>query len=126
MIGDEIKVAVVDVQGDRVELNIIAPKHLPIHRRKTHDSINTEKTSSNVDELTYVNEPIDNCINHGKGKNNIIVLHWHRGEILMIGSEIEVVIVNVGRGNVRLGIAAPKHISIHRQEIYYAMANCSG
>jgi len=126
MIGDEIKVAIVDVQGDKVKLRVIAPKHLPIDHRNTYDSINTEKTNSSVGEFTYVNEPITSRINLSRGKNNTVVLDRQYHETIMIGDEIEVAIVNVGRGNVRLGIAAPKRISIHRQEIYDAMTTCFG
>ena len=125
MVGDEIKVAIVDIRGDKVKLEITAPKHLPIDRQETRGSTNMAKYNNDVDELTYANEPIDNRINHCRGKDYVTVLHRRHREPLVIGDEIEVVIVNVGRGNVRLGIAAPRNIPILRQEIYDAMANCS-
>jgi carbon storage regulator len=36
----------------------------------------------------------------------------------MIGDDIEVVIVDIRGDKVRLGITAPKEISVHRKEVY--------
>ena len=36
----------------------------------------------------------------------------------MIGDDVEVLIVDVKGDKVRLGITAPKHIPVHRREIY--------
>ena len=36
----------------------------------------------------------------------------------MIGDDIEIVVVEVRGGKVRLGITAPGHVSVHRKEIY--------
>ena len=48
----------------------------------------------------------------------MLVLTRKVGEQIKIGDGIVVSIVEVDRGNVRLGIEAPRHISILRQEIY--------
>jgi carbon storage regulator len=39
----------------------------------------------------------------------------------MIGDEVEIIIVDVRGDKVRLGITAPKHIPVHRREIYDAI-----
>jgi carbon storage regulator len=39
----------------------------------------------------------------------------------MIGQDVEIVIVDVRNGKVRLGINAPKHIPVHRKEVYEAI-----
>lgn len=39
----------------------------------------------------------------------------------MINDEVEVTVVAVEGDMIRLGIKAPKHISIHRKEIYLAI-----
>jgi len=39
----------------------------------------------------------------------------------MIGDNVEVIIVDVRGDKVRLGITAPKAISVHRKEIYNAI-----
>ena len=39
----------------------------------------------------------------------------------MVNEEIEITVVAVEGDTIRLGIKAPKHISIHRKEIYLAI-----
>lgn len=39
----------------------------------------------------------------------------------MIGDEVEITIVDVRGDKVRLGITAPRHIAVHRKEIYLAI-----
>ena len=39
----------------------------------------------------------------------------------MIGTDIEVTILNIGSGNVKVGISAPRNISVHRHEVYEAI-----
>jgi len=48
----------------------------------------------------------------------MLVFTRRKGESLVIGNEIEVTVLNLGSGNVKLGISAPRHISVHRQEVY--------
>ena len=42
MIGQDVEIAVIDVQGDQVRLGIIAPKSIPIHRKEIFDEIKQE------------------------------------------------------------------------------------
>lgn len=44
-----------------------------------------------------------------------------KGESLVIGNEIEVTILSVGSGNVKVGITAPRHISVHMNEVFEAI-----
>ena len=39
-------------------------------------------------------------------------------ESVVIGNEIEVVVLRIDRHAVRIGIKAPRHISVHRKEIF--------
>jgi carbon storage regulator len=39
----------------------------------------------------------------------------------MIGDDVEIIIVDVRGDKVRLGITAPKAISVHRKEVYEAI-----
>ena len=50
----------------------------------------------------------------------MLVVTRKKDEKLIIGNEIEIQILRIGRDNVRLGIKAPSHISIYRYEIYEA------
>ena len=45
------------------------------------------------------------------------------GEKIVIGNEIEIQVLHIGRNHIRVGIKAPGHISIYRDEIYRAMKN---
>ncbi len=51
----------------------------------------------------------------------MLVFTRKKDESLIIGNEIEVTILSVGSGNVKVGITAPRHISVHRQEVYEAI-----
>ena len=51
----------------------------------------------------------------------MLVLSRQRDESIIIGDDIEIVIVDVRGDKVRLGINAPREISVHRKEIYDAI-----
>jgi carbon storage regulator len=51
----------------------------------------------------------------------MLVLSRQKDESIMIGDEVEITIVDVRGDKVRLGITAPKHIPVHRREIYDAI-----
>jgi carbon storage regulator len=48
----------------------------------------------------------------------MLVLTRKVGEQIKIGDDVVVSVIEVDRGSVRLGIDAPRHISILRQEVY--------
>jgi len=43
MIGDDVKVIIVDIRGDKVRLGIIAPKSTSVHRLEIYETIQREK-----------------------------------------------------------------------------------
>ncbi|MDP6468516.1 MAG: carbon storage regulator CsrA [Pirellulaceae bacterium] len=51
----------------------------------------------------------------------MLVLSRHRDESIMIGDDVVVTIVDIRGDKVRLGIAAPQDIPVHRQEVYEAI-----
>ena len=51
----------------------------------------------------------------------MLVLSRQKDESIVIGDDIEVTIVDVRGDKVRLGITAPKHIPVHRREVYEAI-----
>jgi carbon storage regulator len=51
----------------------------------------------------------------------MLVLSRQKDESIMIGDDVEIIIVDVRGDKVRLGITAPKEIPVHRREIYDAI-----
>ncbi|REC95532.1 carbon storage regulator CsrA [Kushneria indalinina] len=48
----------------------------------------------------------------------MLILTRRVGETLMVGDEITVTVLGVKGNQVRLGVNAPKNVSVHREEIY--------
>lgn len=48
----------------------------------------------------------------------MLVITRKEEESVVIGNEIEVMVVRIDRNTVRIGISAPRHISVHRKEIF--------
>lgn len=53
----------------------------------------------------------------------MLVLSRKKDEVVTIGDNIKVMIVDIRGDKVRLGIDAPKEITVHRQEVYEAIQN---
>ena len=51
----------------------------------------------------------------------MLVLSRQRDETIMIGDDVEVTVVDIRGDKVRLGITAPREISVHRKEVYEAI-----
>ncbi|MBE7412923.1 MAG: carbon storage regulator CsrA [Leptospiraceae bacterium] len=48
----------------------------------------------------------------------MLVLARRLNQSIMIGDDVEVVVVDIKGDQVKIGIKAPKNISVHRAEIY--------
>ena len=51
----------------------------------------------------------------------MLVLSRERDQVVMIGDDVEVTVLDIRGDKVRLGINAPKHISVHRKEVWLAV-----
>lgn len=48
----------------------------------------------------------------------MLILTRRVGETVVIGDEVQVTVLGVKGNQVRLGVTAPRDVSVHRQEIY--------
>jgi len=48
----------------------------------------------------------------------MLILTRRVGETIMIGSDVSVTVLDVKGNQVRIGVNAPKDVSVHREEIY--------
>ena len=53
----------------------------------------------------------------------MLILTRRVGESLMIGDEVTVTVLGVKGNQVRVGVDAPRDISVHREELYERIKN---
>jgi carbon storage regulator len=51
----------------------------------------------------------------------MLILSRKLGEVIQIGSDIRITVAKIDAKSVRIGIEAPEHISIKRQEIAFEL-----
>jgi carbon storage regulator len=50
--------------------------------------------------------------------NWMLILTRKVNETLMVGDEVSVTVLGIKGGQIRIGINAPRDVSVHRQEVY--------
>ncbi len=53
----------------------------------------------------------------------MLILTRRVGESLMIGDDVNVTVLDIRGNQIRIGVDAPRHIAVHRQEIYDRIKN---
>lgn len=48
----------------------------------------------------------------------MLVLSRRTDEALIIGDDIKITVLGISGNQIRIGIAAPKEVSVHREEVY--------
>ncbi len=55
----------------------------------------------------------------------MLVLARRSGESIRVGDSVRITVVAVSNGQVRLGIDAPDHVTVHREEVYERIADAN-
>ncbi|GAB4138602.1 MAG: hypothetical protein Tsb009_06910 [Planctomycetaceae bacterium] len=58
---------------------------------------------------------------YAKQGSAMLVLSRKKDEKIIIGDQITVMVIEIRGDKVRLGIDAPKEVTVHRQEVYEAI-----
>jgi len=58
------------------------------------------------------------CNHQNEGALPMLILTRRVGEAVMIGEEVTVTVLGVKGNQVRIGVNAPKTVSVHREEIF--------
>ena len=56
----------------------------------------------------------------------MLILTRRIGETLMVGDEVTITVLGVKGNQVRIGVNAPKNVSVHREEIYHRIQKEKG
>lgn len=48
----------------------------------------------------------------------MLVLTRRRGEAIVVGDDVKIVVLEVNGDQVRLGVDAPRTVPVHREEVY--------
>jgi carbon storage regulator len=146
-IGDDIEVTVVDIRGDKVRLGINAPREIQVHRKEVWEAIRREnRFAAQVRPLDLdglgkgiATAPVEAVSPQPKavpvGKSYVrskrtrgavegggmLVLSRRRDQVIKIGDDIEITVVDIRGDKVRLGITAPKEVQVHRKEVFEAI-----
>ena len=73
----------------------------------------------NLNENAFVHSPMKQYIEHltEEKELNMLVLSRRLEETLLIGKDIKVTVLGIKGNQVRLGVQAPREVSVHREEV---------
>lgn len=117
MISGEIELFVVSVRTDRVRLGIHAPVHIQVHRRELYEAL---RNGSAQPDLFPLGDAAARTTPRPSGKPPRLVLTRRRHESIMIGDEVEVIVVELHEEEVRLAVRHPPYLEVVCKEAYEA------
>lgn len=101
IIGDNIVLTVQEFRGAKVRVHVSAPKKIPVYRAELGSPTSKRRSNSR--------------------KNGSLIISRKKGEEIIIGRNIAIMVVNIRDEKVRFGISAPRDIPVHRKEVYDAI-----
>lgn len=129
IVGSTVMIMLVDIQGDKVRLGIQAPRELEVHRGevwlKRLRQIAEERETS-VDEVreAFATGELNALFFNGPDPRSLspgLVLSRKRDELIHVGGQLEILVVDIRGDKVRLGIEAPQELPVHRLEVFEAI-----
>jgi carbon storage regulator CsrA len=126
MIGDDVEVKITNIQKNNIEIQITHPKEVPVYPAEDYSLIKKCKADQKDEKLerqvAAIKKKWDN-LNESRITRKL-------DESIRIGDDVEIVVIDIrfleSIFKARVGITAPKNISIHRREIYDAIQREKG
>lgn len=106
MIRDDIEITVINASRGASLINVVAPLSVPLLR----DELAVEGWADA--------HPCDDRTGSGS-----LRIRRRESESLLIGDQIRLMIVESHRGKVKIGVAAPRDLEVHRLETWMAKKN---
>ena len=69
IIGDDIKITIIDVRGDKVRVGIAAPTTIPVHREEVYEAIRREKIAGELEKKVDSTEKSKEVRRYSKHRN---------------------------------------------------------
>jgi carbon storage regulator len=119
IIGDSVEIMVVDIRGDKVRVGTNAPATWAVYRKELYDQIQRQLRNKEL--------PADFKLSRADPKSHgQLVLSRQKDETIYLvaadGRVVEITVVDIRGDKVRLGVTAPRDLSVHRKEVYEAIA----
>jgi carbon storage regulator len=77
-------------------------------------------TSARLAPDSHEDRPSDFSTNQRK-ESAVLILSRKKDQVIRIGDDIQITVTEIRGDKVRIGVDAPRHITVHRQEIYEAI-----
>jgi carbon storage regulator len=58
---------------------------------------------------------------HQRKESAVLILSRKKDQVITIGDDIRITVTEIRGDKVRIGVDAPRHIAVHRQEVYEAI-----
>jgi carbon storage regulator len=121
MIGEDVEVQVVGLKSGTVRIKIVAPRSIAVHRREVFDAIQASPALPEaIPALPEAPSP-----RPGKPQGGLVLTRLPHQSI-MIGEEVELMVVEVRPNAVKLKISAPRNVAVHRREVFDAIRDGQG